>query len=153
MSRQELADEASRYLFDKKNRNATLTANYIGKLERGLFRWPDHDYREAFRAVLTARSDAELGFFITRRGRDDLNHAIAAGVRPQTARLIAPWRHTGLARPAESPGSSPTTLPVLDVREIQPDASPFVLAAPAGRFFSGTSIDVRSTRLSKVTGS
>jgi hypothetical protein len=68
MSRQELADEANRYLFEKKNRHTTLTANYIGKLERGQFRWPDHEYREAFRSVLAAESDADLGFFITRSG-------------------------------------------------------------------------------------
>lgn len=68
MSRQELADEANSYLYEEKDRHATLTANYVGKLERGLFRWPDRDYREAFRSILSAPSDAELGFFITRTG-------------------------------------------------------------------------------------
>jgi hypothetical protein len=41
---------------------AAMDAAYIGKLERGEYRWPNHRYREALRAVLHAASDPDLGF-------------------------------------------------------------------------------------------
>ncbi|MGH3899223.1 MAG: XRE family transcriptional regulator [Pseudonocardiaceae bacterium] len=44
-----------------------LTANYVGKLERGLIRWPGKLYREALRAILGVPTDAALGFINARR--------------------------------------------------------------------------------------
>ncbi|MFG1928532.1 multiprotein-bridging factor 1 family protein [Cryptosporangium sp. NPDC048952] len=66
MSRQELADQANEFIFGEIGREVGLDANYIGKLERGEHRWPNDLYRRAFRAVLTAEADADLGFFIVR---------------------------------------------------------------------------------------
>ena len=45
-----------------------MDADYIGKLERGIHRWPNRHYRTALRHVLGCQSDAELGFFSTRSG-------------------------------------------------------------------------------------
>jgi hypothetical protein len=44
-----------------------LTANYIGKLEQGVIRWPGKVYREALRAVLGVSTDSALGFVNARR--------------------------------------------------------------------------------------
>jgi hypothetical protein len=44
----------------------TLDANHIGKLERGEHRWLNDPRREAFRHVLKAATDRELGFYIMR---------------------------------------------------------------------------------------
>jgi hypothetical protein len=44
-----------------------LTANYIGKLEQGVIRWPGKVYREALRAVLGVSTDTALGFVNARR--------------------------------------------------------------------------------------
>ncbi len=70
MSRQELADAVNAYLAGKDDERhqceATLDANHIGKLERGEHRWPNDPRREAFRHVLKAATDAELGFWIIR---------------------------------------------------------------------------------------
>lgn len=66
MSRQELADAVNAYLARKDRREATLDANYVGKLERGDHRWPNNLRREAFRHVLHAATDTELGFHIIR---------------------------------------------------------------------------------------
>ncbi|MGH3712307.1 MAG: hypothetical protein ACRDT4_02425 [Micromonosporaceae bacterium] len=66
MSRQELADTLNRHLFAMSSRQSVMTANYVGKLERGLYRWPHQEYRDAFRAVLGATTDSALGFFIVR---------------------------------------------------------------------------------------
>ncbi|BCJ66436.1 hypothetical protein [Polymorphospora rubra] len=66
-SRQELAEAVNARVFATTGRVACLDGNYVGKLERGRHRWPGADYRAAFRAVLGAVSDAELGFYIRRQ--------------------------------------------------------------------------------------
>lgn len=67
LSRQELADLVNAELARNHGSYGALDATYIGKLERGEHRWPQERYRRAFRAVLTAHTDAELGFFVIRR--------------------------------------------------------------------------------------
>lgn len=67
MSRQELADRVNAYLFHHTGRLHELDDNYVGKLERGIIRWPQAAYREALRVVLGAASDGDLGFVNTRR--------------------------------------------------------------------------------------
>ena len=67
MSRQELADAVNAYIWHEHNVEERLDAHDIGKLERGEHRWPGARRREAFRAVLHAETDAQLGFYITRR--------------------------------------------------------------------------------------
>jgi hypothetical protein len=64
ISRAELADEVNAWIYGNTvpRRVAELDANYIGKLERGVIKWPQGDYRAGLRAVLGARSDADLGF-------------------------------------------------------------------------------------------
>lgn len=72
MSRQELAEAVNAYLWDTYREKENLTENDIGKLERGVTRWPGERRREAFRAILHANTDDELGFYINRvtRSRD-----------------------------------------------------------------------------------
>lgn len=75
MSRQELADATNIHLYGEQldqPRIGCIDAKYIGKLERGIYRWPNELYRRAFRRVLNADSDAELGFYITRQPRQVL---------------------------------------------------------------------------------
>lgn len=67
LSRQELADLVNAELAQSHQNYGTLDATYVGKLERGEHRWPQERYRRAFRIVLGARTDAELGFFVIRR--------------------------------------------------------------------------------------
>lgn len=66
MSRRELADLVNDYLWKAYGRRSAIDADYVGKLERGDHRWPQDQYRAAFRSTLEAESDAELGFFVTR---------------------------------------------------------------------------------------
>jgi hypothetical protein len=67
LGRQELADLVNEWLHNHRGRVAALDKNYIGKLEKGRIRWPDESYRAALRAVLGAASDAQLGFYDSRR--------------------------------------------------------------------------------------
>jgi hypothetical protein len=91
LSRQELAELTNRWIFESRGIVVTLDANYIGKLEAGKIRWPQALYREAFRAVLNADSDRQLGFRRPRR-----RPTAAAGERPHLAGRLGsvppiPW--------------------------------------------------------------
>lgn len=84
MSRQELAEAVNAYLWATYQEQARLDRGYVGKLELGKHRWPRARCREAFRHVLKAASDAEIGFFITR-------DAMSSGaVMPQPGVVDAP---------------------------------------------------------------
>jgi len=67
LSRQEVAELVNDWIFQETGKTVELDANYIGKLERGVIRWPSRQYRQALRVVLRADSDAELGFYGHRR--------------------------------------------------------------------------------------
>jgi hypothetical protein len=71
MSRQELAEAVNAYLFATTGRVSNLDGSYVGRLERREYRWSGKAYRHAFRAVLGASVDAELGFYIVQRTGDD----------------------------------------------------------------------------------
>ncbi|MGH3932112.1 MAG: hypothetical protein ACRDTF_19295 [Pseudonocardiaceae bacterium] len=43
-----------------------IDADYVSKVERGEISWPGADYRAAFRTVLGAASDADLGLYCSR---------------------------------------------------------------------------------------
>jgi hypothetical protein len=45
-----------------RTKHSGFDANYLGKLERGLIRWPQRPYRDALRTALRKATDAELGF-------------------------------------------------------------------------------------------
>lgn len=66
MSRQELAEAVNDYLYRTTHRTFDLSANHIGKYERGEVRWPHRHYREGLRAVLGVATDGELGFYVDR---------------------------------------------------------------------------------------
>ncbi|NYH90949.1 XRE family transcriptional regulator [Actinopolymorpha rutila] len=79
MSRQEMADQLNAYLFRVTGREFGIDANYVGKLERGVIRWPQKLYRDAFRTVLAVGTDRELGFFNPRRAPALAGNGGAAG--------------------------------------------------------------------------
>jgi hypothetical protein len=61
LSRAELAELVNAWIYRRTGRAGAVTASYIGKLERGIIRWPQRDYRDALRAVLHASTDRDLG--------------------------------------------------------------------------------------------
>ncbi|MFJ1766993.1 multiprotein-bridging factor 1 family protein [Amycolatopsis sp. NPDC088138] len=67
LSRQELAEKVNSHLWTTHRQRVEVDAGYIGKLERGVIRWPGGSYREALRTILRVSTDAELGFGNTRR--------------------------------------------------------------------------------------
>jgi len=114
MSRQELADAVNAYLAGKDGgryrHEATLDANHVGKLERGEHRWPNDVRREAFRHVLSAATDTELGFYII-RGVPERDSPDPSWCRERTlaAQLVGngwPDPDPTDSRPALPPGDS-----------------------------------------------
>ncbi|MGH3943109.1 MAG: hypothetical protein ACRDTG_31705 [Pseudonocardiaceae bacterium] len=92
LSREELADLVNTWLFERTgSRRAELDGNYIGKLEQGRIRWPqDPNRRVALRAVLSAKTDADLGLRRPRRGRTmvrgvDRQHFLRVWLTEKTA--------------------------------------------------------------------
>lgn len=94
MSRQELAETASAFL------DVPIDSKYIGKLERGLYRWPNRHHREAIRRVLGVAGDHDLGFYTTRS-------------RPTTSLPNSPASSAGWATPdADTPPCPGSDVPV-----------------------------------------
>ncbi|WP_327591354.1 hypothetical protein OHA25_60495 (plasmid) [Nonomuraea sp. NBC_00507] len=83
-SRQDLADLVNAWILNERKRDVGLTANYIGKLERGLVRWPNSDYRAALRAICGIDEDKDLGF--ARPGRRNPPTTVADVDRKQFIR-------------------------------------------------------------------
>jgi hypothetical protein len=69
LSRQELVELVNAWIWEHHNKKFALAANYIGKLEQGVIRWPGALCREAFRAIFGGSNDAALGFINARSRR------------------------------------------------------------------------------------
>jgi len=69
MSRQELAEAVNAWQWRARGKEDRLDETDIGRLERGEIRWPGRERREAFRAVLGASTEVDLGFYPHRRSR------------------------------------------------------------------------------------
>jgi hypothetical protein len=126
MSRQELADLVNAAVFG--DTASPLDGPYIGKLERGIVRWPQANYRTALRTILNADTDAALGFYPRRTA------PTAPGVdlvRHGTAPRACIVSH---GSPLLQPGPAGHDLPTLgtDSEEVPADAGLAHLWTPAG---------------------
>lgn len=94
LSRQELAELVNAWVYENTtpSRVVALDANYIGKLERGVIRWPqDPDVRAGFRSSLGVNTDAELGFRRPRRSQSavvDVDVELTMPAQPTTVPSI-----------------------------------------------------------------
>ncbi|MFE7503889.1 hypothetical protein [Promicromonospora sp. NPDC057488] len=69
MTRAELVAAVNQYVWKTTSKECHLDVDTLRRYEKGQSRWPGSTYREGLRAVLGVESDAELGFFPTRRGK------------------------------------------------------------------------------------
>lgn len=125
MSRQELAEAVNGYLWNTHSRRAALDGNYVGKLERGRHRWPQAIYREAFRAVLGAGTDAEIGFYINRGSGTAIDGDLVAQPPPphqeldtHRPQLTAALDSGALLRPTSREGRA--RVAATDTRRLRP---------------------------------
>lgn len=79
LSRQDLADLINGWIYQDTGETVELDANYIGKLERGVIRWPRKACRDALHAILGTHTDAQLGFRGRRRPRATPTTSAAQG--------------------------------------------------------------------------
>ena len=94
LSRQELAELVNQWIHDHGGERVELDENYIGKLERGVIRWPNPRYRQALRAILRASTDGQLGFYL--RPRAGTGASVTGMDRQQFLRMAGtvmalPW--------------------------------------------------------------
>lgn len=61
-SRQDIAELVNAWVWDHRGRRIELDGNYIGKLERGVIKSPQNDYRAALRHITRSKADSDLGF-------------------------------------------------------------------------------------------
>lgn len=147
MSRSELAVLVNEYIRARTGRFGGLRTKDIGRYERGEVFWPSVRYREAFRSVLRAASDAELGFVRTPRGNTPSASAPTAGqnkgrvqARPAVQRLVDQLAVHALIRTGDQlavvrrDADAPWTLPGGLVRPDMPVQSSLVdyIAEQAG---------------------
>jgi hypothetical protein len=69
LSRQELAELVNTWVWEHHHTVVEASANWVGKLEQGIIRWPGKLYREALRSILSVSKDSALGFVNARSRR------------------------------------------------------------------------------------
>jgi hypothetical protein len=100
MTRRQLAEAVNAWIDKNLNVKEYLSANDIGKLERGVVRWPRENVRRALRAVLAVASDAELGLYNVRESRISADDLIALALgEPQTRASSGVSRPEGASTP------------------------------------------------------
>jgi transcriptional regulator with XRE-family HTH domain len=80
LTQEQLAEAANAQVEAVTSHAGGMDADYISKLERGVHTWPNKHYRQALRHVLSATTDADLGFYSSRSRR-----ATVGGVRASPA--------------------------------------------------------------------
>ncbi len=81
LSRQELAELVNDHLWLHFGVRVEIDDTYIGKLERGVIRWPGERYRQALCSILHADNETQLGFRNSRRTAIPDQHS---GIAPST---------------------------------------------------------------------
>jgi hypothetical protein len=108
MSREELADLANT-IMDSRDQDGPVTANDIGKIERGLVSFPRRYRRQALRTILQVETDAEIGL-ANRRARP--TNAVPAVPPPAaTGANVEPYDRAAPLPPipASTPRDEPPT--------------------------------------------
>jgi hypothetical protein len=93
MSRQELAEAANAYLWERHGIVENLNGTWIGHLEQGRYHWPGARRREALRHVLGVTSDKDIGLY-NPRGPLASDVTIASPPTPEGYADPDPW-HAG----------------------------------------------------------
>jgi hypothetical protein len=68
MTRVELAEAVNALVWETTGQRIALEAHAIARYERGQSHWPGQLYRDGLRAVLGVETNAEIGFYPTKRG-------------------------------------------------------------------------------------
>jgi tetratricopeptide (TPR) repeat protein len=116
MSRQELAEAVNHYLWTTHQTRDNLDRGDIGAYERGEIRWPNDGRREAFRVVLGAAHDHQLGFYTGKTPQPPTAQAAAASPPAPTD------PHPGRTRPEAAAEALQRPRPDSASRDQHPDS-------------------------------
>lgn len=130
LTRQELAELVNAWVYENTGLTnvAEVDANYIGKLEQGKIRWPQHEHRRAaLRAALGVDTDSELGFRRPRRERRQRASLDRQQVsRPLQASAAAVGGERGIDTfTVTEPTPVPSMVGAREVREVRAAAQAF----------------------------
>ena len=133
LSRQELADLVSAWVWDHHNKTVVVTAHYIGRLETGVIRWPGALCRAALREILSASTDTDLGFVNARSLRAavrlenvDRQNLIRGGAALSVSTLVqGPVTALLKALDVSEPTPSPTRVGATDIEHTRTIAREF----------------------------
>ncbi len=107
MSRAELAEAVNEYVWHTTQKRYTaLDPQAIGRYERGEIQWPTAVYRTAFRTVLGAQTDSDLGFYPIVREGSTARARIDTPSKPPSEEI----QHTESV-PSNAPSTVPTSRP------------------------------------------
>ncbi|MFD2417649.1 helix-turn-helix domain-containing protein [Amycolatopsis pigmentata] len=109
-----------------------MDADYVSKLERGVYRWPGKHYRRALRAVLGGSTDSDLGFHSTRckqntvvsgtpemdPGSDDVNRQAFLRVMAASVAGMAVGSPTAEAVGRAVGGDSPARVGATEIEQV-----------------------------------
>ncbi|CRK57045.1 Putative regulatory protein [Alloactinosynnema sp. L-07] len=155
----QLAELANTQVEQATGTAGAMDADYIGKLERGIHRWPNQQYRAALRQALHRSSDGDLGFFSTRSraatvesprpphdGGDDVERKTFLRVLTGSVAGMAFADPLGAFAAAASPDTPPRRVGQAEVDQVRHLARMF--ATQDHLFGSGLSADAVVTQLS-----
>lgn len=110
MSQRELAEALTAHVFDNTTRVVPLDRHFVSRVERGVRRYPTDDYRAAFRAVLGAATDAELGF-VRPRCASRQRPSLRSTIRTPVARALQSLPEGTVTQLVVPPGMTVVVLP------------------------------------------
>src|SRR6266545_3285819 len=132
LSRQELAELVAAHVWEHSRQVVHPNDKYIGKLERGAVKRPNHLYRRALRDILGAPTDQDLGFrpFGAIPGVSILDDVERRSLLRGTAALggllaVAPGTALSAALAAIDPAPTPTRIGANDIDRIHEASSAF----------------------------
>jgi hypothetical protein len=118
LSRQELAEQVNSYVWDHYHKKREWDGSYLGKLERGLIRWPNILCREALRSILGVPTDDALGFADPRSAvvkLVDVDHTLDR----RTAALGLGGLAMGQLLDSDGPAAVPVRVGATDIEHIR----------------------------------
>ncbi|MBP2325360.1 hypothetical protein JOF56_005745 [Kibdelosporangium banguiense] len=129
LTRQELAELVNAWVYENRKRVVELTANYIGKMERGALRWPGTDYRDGLCAVLGVGTYVELGFRRPRRTAStvanvDRKEFLRTALGVGAAAVTGPVAFVDLITTSE-PTPVPSVIGTVEIEEVRTAARVF----------------------------
>ncbi|ONI90401.1 hypothetical protein ALI144C_03270 [Actinosynnema sp. ALI-1.44] len=124
-----MAELVNTWVHQHRRRTVELTTNYIGKIERGVVRWPNKDYRDGLCAVLKVDTCAELGLYRNRRTTTtfenmDRKNFLLTTIGISISAATTPLALTELITPSE-PTAVPSIIGQTEIAEIRTAASLF----------------------------